>query len=238
MTLLIMTDVTDTSSPLHFNGCVFDNTNMLGLIKIRSNVVSIRLYSPPIGSKAMIYFNNSVFTNCIASTASSCIYAIDNGVQGEVLHIYINNITAHNNFKTEKFGNTRAELIKVDNAKELHINGFNNFSCNFGTAFDIRNTIIYLNGQLHISDNNGYMGTGFKVQGLSYFLLSNGLNATFINNTALSIGGAIYAIADDDFHKCMFQNNTENITNITMTFINNTAAEAGSSIYSNNLDQS
>ena len=79
------------------------------------------------------------------------------------------------------------------------------------------------------------MGTGFKVQFQSYFLLSNGLNATFINNTALTIGGAIYAIADDDFYKCMFQNNTKNITNIRMTFIDNTASEAGSSIYSNNL---
>ena len=235
MALLIMNGVSNTSSPLQFNGGVFNNTSMLGLNLIRSNVISIYLYNPSIGSEVIIYFNNSVFTNNFARTASSCIYAIDTGVQGEVLSIYINDVTAHNNFKTRNFGNTRAELIKVDNAKELHISGFNNFFCNFGTIFDVRNTIIYLNGWLNISDNNGYMGTGFKVQGLSYFLLSNGLNATFINNTALTIGGAIYAIADEDFHKCMFQNSTENITNIKMTFINNTAAEAGSSFYSNNL---
>ena len=237
MILLIMTDVSSTSSPLHFNGCVFNKTHMIGLSSVRSNVVSICLYSPSINREVMIYFNNSVFTNNIAITASSCIYAIDNGVQGEVLRIYVNNVTAHNNFKGRQFGITRAELIKVDNVKELHISGYNNFSYNFGSIFDVKNTIIYLNGQLHISDNNGYMGTGFKVHGLSYFFLSNGLNATFINNTALTIGGAIYAIADDDLHKCMFQNSTDNIINITLTFINNTAAEAGSSIYSNNLDQ-
>ena len=161
---------------------------------------------------------------------------LDTGTQGKVLYIFLNNITAHNNFKTNnKFGNTRAELIKVDNVNMLHISGYNNFSYNFGSIFDITDTKINLNGQLNIIGNNGYMGTGFKVQGSSYFLLSNELNATFINNTALTIGGAICAIADDDFNKCMFQSNTKNITNIGMTFIDNTATEAGSSIYSNNL---
>ena len=229
--LLIMTDISDaTSSPLQFNNSVFNNT-VLYRSSYPSSVVSIGLYNPT-KSKVNVYFNNSVFNNTTVTIAGSCIYAIDTGIEGEVLYIYLNNITANSN---SIIGNTRTELIKIDNAKELHISGFNHFLHNFGSIFDITNTIIYLNGQLNIIGNNGYMGTGFKVQGLSYFLLSNGLNATFINNTALTIGGAIYAIADDDFHNCMFQNNTENITNIKMTFIDNTASEAGSSIYSNNL---
>uniref|UniRef100_A0A1X7SSX6 Right handed beta helix domain-containing protein n=1 Tax=Amphimedon queenslandica TaxID=400682 RepID=A0A1X7SSX6_AMPQE len=116
--------------------------------------------------------------------------------------------------------------MKIVNAKALYINGFNNFSYNFGSIFDITNTIISLSGQLNIIGNNGYMGTGFKVKGSSIFLLCSGLNATFLTNTALTIGGAIYAMADDDFIKCMFQNNTENANNISMTFIDNTASEA------------
>ena len=233
MALLIMTDISDaTSSPLQFNNSVFNNTVLyMYRSSYPSSVVTIGLYNP-IKSKVYVYFNNSVFNNTNVTTAGSCIYAIDTGIEGEILNIYLNNITAYNN---SIIGNTRTELIKIDNAKELHISGFNHFLHNFGSIFDITNTMIYLNGQLNIIGNNGFMGTGFKVQGLSYFLLSNGLNATFINNTALTIGGAIYAIADDDFHNCMFQNNTENITNIKMTFIDNTAAEAGSSIYSNNL---
>uniref|UniRef100_A0A1X7SMW9 Right handed beta helix domain-containing protein n=1 Tax=Amphimedon queenslandica TaxID=400682 RepID=A0A1X7SMW9_AMPQE len=183
-----------------------------------------------------INLNNSVFTNNNATASGSCIYAVDTGTQGEVLNVYLNNITAYNNFKTNnKFGNTMAELIKIDNAKGLHISGYNNLSYNFGSIFDIRNTIIYLSGQLNITGNNGYMGTGFKVRGSTYFLLSNGLNATFTNNAALTIGGAIYAVADNDFNRCMFQNNTNNITDIKMTFIGNTASEASSSIYSNNI---
>ena len=231
-----MIDISNISTPLLITHSVFYGISMyVPLLSSQSSVVFIGLYNPSLGSTVNIYFNNSVFFN--TTTADSCIYAVDNGIQGEVLNIYLNNITAYNNFKTSNnFGNTRAELIKIDNVKELHISGFNNFSYNFGSIFHITSTIIYLNGQINIIGNNGSMGTGFKVQGLSYFLLSNGLNATFINNTALTIGGAIYAIADNDFHKCMFQNNTENITNIKMTFIDNTASEAGSSIYSNNLD--
>ena len=229
MTLLIMTGISDaTSTPLRFNNSVFNDTVLNGA---QSSVVSIGLYNPT-NSKVNVYFNNSVFNNTTVTTAGSCIYAIDTGIEGEVLFIFLNNITANSNFIT---GNTRTELIKIDNSNELHISGFNHFLHNFGSIFDITNTKIYLNGQLNIIGNNGYMGTGFKVQGSSYFLLSNGLNATFINNTALTIGGAIYAIADDDFNKCMFQNSTKNITNIKMTFIDNTAAEAGSSIYSKNL---
>uniref|UniRef100_A0A1X7T1U6 Uncharacterized protein n=1 Tax=Amphimedon queenslandica TaxID=400682 RepID=A0A1X7T1U6_AMPQE len=240
MILLIMIDIPDTTStPLHFNNSTFEKN----IVWYRPHsdllsIVSVGLYNPSNGTVS-VHFTNSVFTNNTATTSGSCIYAVDTGTQGNILNIYLNNITAYDNFKTSnKFGNTRAELFKIDNAKELHISGSNHFSYNFGSIFDITNTIIYLNGQLNIIGNNGYIGTGFKVQGQSYFLLSNGLNVTFTNNTALSIGGAIYAIITDlnFFYTCMFQSNTENITNIKMTFIDNTAAEAGSSIYSNNLD--
>ena len=237
--LLMMIGIFDTTStPLHFNNSTFrKNIVLFGSQPDLSSIVSIGLYIS--NSEVNVYFTNSVFTNNTATTSGSCIYAVDAGIEGEVLNVYLQNITANHNFKTHnEFGNTRAELIKIDNAKELHISGYNQFLYNFGSIFDITNTIIYLNGQLNIIGNNGYMGTGFKVQGLSYFLLSNGLNATFINNTALTIGGAIYAVANDEFQEsitCMFQSNTNNITNIKMTFINNTALETGSSIYSNNL---
>uniref|UniRef100_A0A1X7TKC0 Right handed beta helix domain-containing protein n=1 Tax=Amphimedon queenslandica TaxID=400682 RepID=A0A1X7TKC0_AMPQE len=239
MVLLIMTDISDTNStPLHlkFNNSSFINNIVLyGPEPDILSIVSIGLYYS-LNSTVNVHFTNSFFTNNTATTAGSCIYAVDTGIEGEVLNIYLKNITANDNFNyykiNNKFGNTRAELIKIDNADGLHISGYNNFLYNFGSIFDIRNTIIILNGQLNIIGNNGYMGTGFKVQSSSYFLLSNGLNATFINNTALTIGGAIYAIADDNIQKCMFQSSkAKNITDINITFINNTAAEAGSSIY-------
>ena len=234
--LLLMTDVSNVSYPLHLNRSVFHSNVLKHFESLHSSLVSIDLYNPSFKSTVYITFSNSVFTQTNVTRAGSCICAIDTGTQGQILNIYLNNITAYDNFKTNNYyGNTKTEFIKIDNAKGLHISRYNNFSYNFGSIFDVKDTIIYLNGQLNIIGNNGYMGTGFKVQGLSYFLLSNGLNATFINNTALTIGGAIYAIADNDFHKCMFQNSTDNISDIKMTFINNTASEAGSSIYSNNL---
>ena len=239
LSLLIMIDISNISYPLDFNRSVFDSNILTQKKSIHSSIVFISLDDPSIKSEVNIHFNNSVFTKTNAIRAGSCIYAIDAGTQQsryKVLSIYLNNITAYNNFKTNYYGNTNTEFIKIENAKALYINGFNNFSYNFGSIFDITNTIISLSGQLDIIGNNGYMGTGFKVKGLSIFLLCSGLNATFTNNTALTSGGAIYAMADDDFTKCMFQNNTNNAaTNISMAFIDNTALEAGSSIYSNNL---
>ena len=235
MALLTMVDVLNVSYPLLFNCSVFDSNVLIQ--PSQSSVISIDLHrsNPSLSRTVNINFNNLVFKNNVAMTTGSWIYAVDIETQDKVLNISLYNINAYNNFiANNNFGNTKAELIKIDNAKELHISGYNNFSYNFGSIFDITNTIIYLNGQLNIIGNNGFMGTGFKVQGSSYFLLSNGLNATFINNTALTIGGAIYAIADEDFYMCMFQSNID-ITNILMTFINNIASEAGSSIYSSNL---
>ena len=234
-----MIDISDTiSAPLNFNSTVFNDTILYEPQLYPSSVIFIGLYNPSLGSRANINFNNSVFTNTTVTLAGSCIYAFENQIEGEVLNIFLNNILGYNNFRTKSdYSNTGTELIKIVNINGLHISGFNNFSHNFGSVFHVRNTMIYLNGQLNIIGNNGYMGTGFKVQGLSYFLLSNGLNATFINNTALTIGGAIYAVADLGLQErtCLFQNNTNNITSIKMTFINNTATEAGSSIYSDTI---
>ena len=236
MILFVMIDIFNVSSPLHFNRIVINNTvlyqpqNELS----RSSVVFIGLYNPHSGT-VNISFNNSVFTNTTAATVGSCIDATNTETPNRVLNIFLNNITVYDNFRTKNnFGNTRTELIKLDNAV-LYINGFNNFSYNFGTVFSILSSDINLNGQLNIIGNTGHMGTGFNLNRLSFFHLYNGLNATFINNTALTIGGAIYAIADDGFNKCMFFWNKTNITNIKMTFIDNTATEAGSSIYTNYL---
>uniref|UniRef100_A0A1X7T2Z9 Right handed beta helix domain-containing protein n=1 Tax=Amphimedon queenslandica TaxID=400682 RepID=A0A1X7T2Z9_AMPQE len=230
-----MINIFNVSSPLHFNRTVFKNTVLHHpeTESSWSSIVFVGLYNPSSGA-VNIYFNNLLFTNNTATTAGSFIYAINTETLNRVLNIHLNNITAYNNLrKKDHFGSTRTEFVKVDNAK-LYTSGFNNFSYNFGTVFGISGSDIYLNGQLNIIGNNGYMGTGFKVQGLSYFYLFNELNATFINNTALTIGGAIYAVADDS-NNCMFQSNTNNITNIKVTFINNTALEAGSSIYSNKI---
>ena len=236
--ILIMIDVSKANSPLNLNHSMFHKNVLTPLESNPSSLVFISLHNPSFKSSVNIYFSNSVFSKTNATRAGSCIYAIDTGTQDsryKVLKIYITNITAHNNFITNYYGNTKTEFMKTVNAKVLYINGFNTFSYNFGSVFDITNTIISLSGHLNIIGNNGYMGTGFKVKGPSLFLLCSGLNATFINNTALTIGGAIYAMADDDFTQCMFQNNTGNATNISMTFIDNTASEAGSSIYSNKL---
>ena len=124
ITLLLMIDVLCNSSSVYFNSTLFNNTVLQHPQPSHSSVVFIGLYrSNPFSNGILsIHFSNSVFTNTAATKLGSCIHAIDTGMQSKVLNIYLSNITAHNNFiANNNFGNTRTELIKIDNANELHI---------------------------------------------------------------------------------------------------------------------
>ena len=188
-------------------------------------------------SKSMqIIFRNSVFRNNCILTTGSCIYAISTGSQGlfKPVHVFLHNITAHNNFQTNApVGIAKAGLFALTNINLSISDG--KYYRNLGSVFDVTGVTIELSKNVVFFENKGEIGPAFKVHGKSYFLLSNGLNATFINNAALSKGGAIFAYDNIDYHECMFQLCSNSTTDIRMTFINNKATEAGSSIYSSNL---
>ena len=181
-----------------------------------------------------VIFSNSVFrNNSIHTTKGLCLYAINHGSQCEAFGIYLHNITAHNNFQAD-VSIAKAGLFAITNA-ELFIFG-GKYHNNFGSVFDVTDVKIMIIGNITFIKNKGEIGPAFQVHGKSYFILFNESNTTFINNTALFKGGAIYAFADySDFDECMFQRYDDSGTNIKMTFINNKATMAGSSIYSNNL---
>ena len=84
---------------------------------------------------------------------------------------------------------------------------------------------------LHFKNNFAYISSAFHVIGSSWFVLRSGLKAKFIENSAMTIGGAIYAY-NEQTKECMF---TPNGSNIIMLFYNNTAGYSRSSIFSNNL---
>ena len=67
--------------------------------------------------------------------------------------------------------------------------------------------------------------------GSSWFILKDDIKATFIGNSAVTIGGAIHAF-NEQTDECML---TTNGSNISMLFYNNTASQSGISIFSNNL---
>ena len=112
-----------------------------------------------------------------------------------------------------------------------------NFTHNYGSVFRIVSSNVTLQGHLNFINNVANNGPAFMLEYNSVLYLINGLNISFINNTAQSLGGAIYASCDN-CQNCTFQHfdiRSVSDTDIWLYFANNTATLAGDAIYSTNL---
>ena len=85
----------------------------------------------------------------------------------------------------------------------------------YGSVFGVMNTKIVLEGMLHFKNNSAYIGSVFNVIGSSWFILNDGLNATFIGNSAVTKGGAIYAYSEQT-QECMFTTAPNGSNNISI----------------------
>ena len=120
----------------------------------------------------------------------------------------------------------------IINGTEEHPSEFRE---NYGIVFVcLDSTSIHMYGTVIFADNQATSGSALNLEGDSRLYFMNGLNATFVNNKASSLGGAIYAVV----HKKMsgmcafiFQSINPNKNIINVNFINNSAIDGGSSIY-------
>ena len=120
----------------------------------------------------------------------------------------------------------------IINGTEEHPSEFRE---NYGIVFVcLDSTSIHMYGTVIFADNQAISGSALNLEGDSRLYFMNRLNATFVNNKASSLGGAIYAVV----HKKMsgmcafiFQSINPNNNIINVNFINNSAIDGGSSIY-------
>ena len=127
---------------------------------------------------------------------------------------------------------TLAGVTCIINGTEEHPSEFRE---NYGIVFVcLDSTSIHMYGTVIFADNQAIRGSALNLEGDSRLHFMNGLNATFVNNKASSLGGAIYAVV----HKKMsgmcafiFQSIDPNNNIINVNFINNLAIDGGSSIY-------
>ena len=125
-----------------------------------------------------------------------------------------------------------AGVTCIINGTEEHPSEFRE---NYGIVFVcLHSTSIQMYGTVIFADNQAISGSALNLEGDSRLYFMNGLNATFVNNKASSLGGAIYAVV----HKKMsgtcaflFQSIDPNNIIININFINNSAIDGGSSIY-------
>ena len=127
-----------------------------------------------------------------------------------------------------------------------------NFISNNGTAISLRESSVEFIGNIVFRNNRGMNGGALRLCQFSkmYLLVtSRGLHMNFINNSATSMGGAIYVAQEqcvETSPPCFFQpiipryvnfiNDILQQMNLTLTFQNNTANLAGNAVYGGEVD--
>ena len=226
----------DQLFPLTISNCSFtanphhsDKDTSLGIIYL--------YFYNPLKVHTIVKFRKVNFTLIRSSGTGSCLYALSdvrdsNSLRNDYVQVIMEDITAEKNFQNDRFIHTyKLSLFAMQNIGTLLLNGPSSFTDNYGSVFGVMNTKIILEGMLLFQNNAAYTGTVFYVSGSSWFILRDSLNATFIGNSAMTKGGAIYAY-NEQMQECTF---TLNGSIIGILFYNNTASYSGNSVFSNNL---
>ena len=202
-------------------------------------IIYLYIYNPSKEINVTLIFSHVNFTSIVAKGTLHAVSDIsDNLARNSIAQIILTDITAVRNIELHNLytHNYHLSIFVIENFDYILLTGNSTYTNNYGSVFGISNTKVILDGQLHFENNTGNSGSAFMLTGTSRFILNDKLNATFINNVAFTIGGAIYAY-NDITSECMFTPLTplENGSNITMLFINNSATYFGNAIFSNNL---
>ena len=197
----------DQLSPLNIFNCSFfsdhfGGTNTaFGLIYLSFHY-SLKVYT-------VVQLNKVNFTSIHLSGTGTCLYALSDVhssdyLRNDYVQVIMENITAEKNFQYLEFERPfRNSFFTIQSIGSLFLNGSSFFTDNQGSVFGVFNTKIVLEGILHFSNNFAYIGSVFNVIGSSWFILSDGLNATFIGNSAVTKGGAIYAYKNRHRSVCL-----------------------------------
>ena len=216
-------DSHDHSKPTSKSGIIF-----MHIFSAKHFYVNVKLSR--ISFKHVPVFNRG---SCISATSLS-------DVTSNYVHtcITLESVSASNIFLSNQIGSTKPYKLSsffFTNIDCVVLNGSSNFTDNIGSVFDIRNSQVILGGQLYFMRNTADTGPAFKLTGLSRFILQDGLNVTFVKNSALqNFGGVIYAYNEVSSDNCMFIPNSSN-SKVSMLFKENTAGNTANAIYSSNL---
>ena len=130
--------------------------------------------------------------------------------------------------------------LTLINWNNVTFRGNSHFTENDSPMFAAYNSNIHMTGQLVFSKNTGTMGAAIQLFS-SFLILHEPLNATFLNNSALLYGGAIYGdnVVIPGHHRCVIQINTNKTDlhniDIILKFKGNIAGLAGNNIYATPL---
>ena len=118
------------------------------------------------------------------------------------------------------------------------------FNDNDASAIVALDTNVHFEGENIFRKNRARLGGAIQLTGQSIIYLRPNVQMTFVNNSALERGGAVYLTGvsrEAYFVDCQIQVLDPTFTEITelnimMSFINNTAQEAGDAVYGGRID--
>jgi len=176
---------------------------------------------------ANISINDSKFTNN-TSLLGSVIY-IDFQYSGD--EYYYTNITS------SMFNNNVADLstIYVD-GQVLPVKVYlkdSNFSNNFGTCLFLTKCDLVLSGNIHFVNNTADSGPALNLDMMSTATIDDGVNLQFVNNSAVSQGGAIFVELNHDCHQNYSVFSYTSDAEAEVSFVNNIAENGPNSVYFN-----
>ena len=173
----------------------------------------------------------------IGASTGSCIYATAS-TKTTAVDIVMEDTLAYSNNRHFKYPSISNDIVfHLSRINSLIINGTSRFIENFGSVFEVIDTLITMEGTLYFEGNEAEEGAVFKLNENSQLHLQKGLRASFINNTVQTKGGAIIDNDNGASGQCTFQTDGpfDSPGNISLIFANNTARQTGDSIFSNNL---
>ena len=199
--------------------------------------VSIGWFGSTIG---IFHFNSTIIQNNTGSVSfGSALQIITDQVLRDNLIIVLHNATFNNHSVIpDKYGEFSSVAITVGilNVRNCTISNCT-FSNNKGSGLGLVNAIATFHGHNNFTNNMAYSGGGINMASGSYLYLSTDANLSFINNHAITTGGAInidqtvlYFTSDNGIINCFYQF-VDQIMNKHFYFDNNTAETAGSVIY-------
>uniref|UniRef100_A0A1X7V3B6 Uncharacterized protein n=1 Tax=Amphimedon queenslandica TaxID=400682 RepID=A0A1X7V3B6_AMPQE len=164
-----------------------------------------------------ISFRNLHFELNTSPNFGACLTVVSQTFPSEsskYLAIFFDSIVAYNNPNlnvkemNKKFN--PASLFHFENIFNVFITGTvtepGNFSHNYGSVFELLRSQAVLKGHLLFNANIANRGAAFLLME-SVLYLKKRLRANFTNNAVQFLGGAIYAVMNEDFKmgKCTFQ---------------------------------
>ena len=179
-----------------------------------------------------ISFSRCKFLENLAANTGACLYATvyqfaDN--TGNVSITMDSTIARKNSQYIEIPFVSSAGIFYFRRIYKVEITGTSNFSNNYGSVISSKGSNVYLSGNLTFNNNHATNGPAILLVGSFQLYFMSEVVATFTNNWAELLGGAIHARGNG---KCAIHidSNVEQVT-----FSDNEATRAGMSIYAEPL---